>query len=161
MYVIFQQERYELNLTKRGISMHDFIAAMTSMKTSGLDITILILCEMLNLSCVVLVQDFLWKSHDINIDSFDIYLVMFKSGRFVSATRRDGMKLLVDLPTCSDKIIQQHPDHLTFNKSESGDAAISDSDRKKSVTRTMNLNDKDTMISVADAFSGKINYIIM
>ena len=63
--------------------MDEYIGAMCQMQTSGLDITILILCEMLQLCVIMMVMDHMWKSHDVDVgDNGIIYMLMFK-GNFI------------------------------------------------------------------------------
>ena len=66
--------------------MTEYISAMMKMQTSGMDITILMMCEMLNISVVMLVKDFMWKSYDVDVgDDKILYLLMFRGGCCVSA----------------------------------------------------------------------------
>ena len=79
--------------------MTEYISAMSQMKTSGMDITLLMLCEMLDVSCIVLMSDFMWKSSDVEMDEQKVvYMLMFKGGRCISAKRKDGLKITVTLP---------------------------------------------------------------
>ena len=128
----FKQGQFKLSLQKRKIMMNDYIEAMVKMKTSGLDITVLILCQMFNLSCVLLIDDFMWKSIDIRMEDFDIYLLVFKSGRFVSATRNDGSRLLVEIPKCAENILQNHPDYYTFKAMHSDTSSETDGEQQAS-----------------------------
>ena len=154
----FKQGQFELSLQKRKITMNDYIEAMVKMKTSGLDITVLILCQMFNLSCVLLIDDFMWKSIDIRMEDFDIYLLVFKSGRFISATRNDGSRLLVEIPKCAENILQNHPDYYTFKAMHSDTSSETDGEQQASQNCHDQLNDTDTMMSSVDAFSGKYKF---
>ena len=149
------QVQYEANLQKRKVTMHEYIEAMEKMKTSGLDITVLILCKMLDLSCVLLIEDSMWKSTDIPIEQFDIYLLMFKSGRFVSATRNDGGKILVSVPKCAENVIDEHRDPSTYKPAVVTHYSGNDGDADSVAVNSSQLNNTDTMISTVDAFSGK------
>ena len=144
-----------MSLQKRGITMHDYIEAMEKMKTSGLDITVLIVCEMFQLSCVVLIDDFMWKSTDICIEDFDIYLLMYKGGRFVSATKNDGSKILVTIPKCEQSVIDAHPYPCTFKPIVTTNSSGTDGEDQAKENDHSQLNNGDTMISTADAFSGR------
>ena len=134
--------------------MHDYIEAMEKMKTSGLDITIRIVCEMFQLSCVVLINDFMWKSTDICIEDFDIYPLMYKGGRFVSDTRNDGSKILVTILKCAQSVIDAHPYPCTFKPIMTANSSGTDGEDQAKENDHSQLNNGDTMISTADAFSG-------
>ena len=152
-YVQIKQEQYEANLQKRGITMHDYIEAMVKMKTSGFDITILMLCQIFKLSCIVLIDDYMWKSVDIRIEDFDIYLLMYKGGRFISTTKNDGSKLLLPIPKCAETAIDDHPDPCVFRNTQPASTSGNDSEDQSLDSQTQQLNHSDTMISTSDAFS--------
>ena len=138
--------------------MNDYIKAMVKMKTSGLDITVLILCQMFNLSCILLIDDFMWKSIDIQMEDFDIYLLMFKGGRFVSATKNDGSRILVEIPKCAQSILEHHPDYYTFKALHSDTSSKTDGEPQASENCQNQLNNTDIMMSGIDAFSGKYKF---
>ena len=88
--------------------MDQYISAMVKMQTSGMDITILMVCEMLNISVVMLIKDFMWKSHDVDLgDDRIVYLLMFRGGRCVSARNKNGNKFGVKLPDCVIEILRE------------------------------------------------------
>ena len=78
---------------------------------------------------------------------------MMKGGRFISATRNDGCKILLTVPQCAENVIADPAKTATF-KSENGTEGNSD-DLQNSAD---DLNNMDTMIAPKDAFSG--NYLI-
>ena len=80
------QNKLEFNLQMRNLDMTQFIKTMKESRTSGLDLTLLILCEMLNISIVVLFQNSFWKSTDFDLNDFHVYLIMSMQGQFISAT---------------------------------------------------------------------------
>ena len=82
----------------RKLNIQSFIGMMQNLETSGLDITLLVLCHMFHISIVVLFERKLWKSHDYDLNDFHVYLVMFKGGRFISATPRTGYHMSIPLP---------------------------------------------------------------
>ena len=53
---------------------------------------------MFDISIIVLFERFLWKSEEIPLDDFDIYMVVFSKGRYMSANRRDNIKVEVEIP---------------------------------------------------------------
>ena len=155
-YLHMIQEQYEASLQKRGITMHDYIEAMVKMKTSGLDITVLMLCQMFQLSCIVLIDDYMWKSVDIKIEDFDVYLLMYKGGRFISTKRNDGSKILLPIPKCAETVIADHPDLCAFRNIQA--ASVNESEDQSLDSHTQQLNNSDTMIVTSDAFSGNYKF---
>ena len=67
---------------------------------TGMDLTILILCDMFRVMAMVLHEDHLWKSHDVELNNFDVYLIMMDKSRFVSATPQSGFKVLCKFLSC-------------------------------------------------------------
>ena len=76
----YLQDEYRYNLRKRDIDMDEFINAMKCNKTSGLDLMVLMLGDMFGLSTIALIEDRMWKSHDIDVKKADIYCLIYKSG---------------------------------------------------------------------------------
>ena len=130
--------------------MADYIEAMRKKKISGLDITVLILCHMFDLTCVVLLEDIVWKSSNIPIEEFDVFLLMMSGGRFVSATRNDGCKLLLSIPPCAQNVIEEHENPGSLKGDSTTDAESDDVHNSGD-----DLNMTDTMIAQKDAFSGR------
>ena len=75
-----------------------FIQKLAEGKTNGIDIAILAICEMFDISIIVLFENFLWKSDEIPLDDFNICMIVFSKERYMSATRRDNTKVEVDIP---------------------------------------------------------------
>ena len=75
-----------------------FIQKLAEGKTNGIDTTILAICEMFNISIIVLFENFLWKSDEIPLDDFDICMIVFSKGRYMLASRRDNTKVEVKIP---------------------------------------------------------------
>ena len=75
-----------------------FIQKLVEGKTNGIDITILAICEMFDISIRVLFEHFLWKLDEIPLDDFDICMIVFSKGRYMSASRRDNTKVEVEIP---------------------------------------------------------------
>ena len=82
---------------------------MKTLKTSGLDITVLILCHVLKVKTMILVRDFIWKSIEADINEFDVFLMLFTSGRFVSASQRNKRKIQMEVPVFAWALIQPSP----------------------------------------------------
>ena len=55
---------------------------------------------MFGVSIIVLFEKYLWKSEEKALDEFHLYFMLFAQGRFMSASRIDKKKLIVQLPKC-------------------------------------------------------------
>ena len=75
-----------------------FIQKLVKGKTNGIDIAILAICELFDISIIVLFENYLWKSDEIPLDDFDICLIVFSKGKYMSASRRDDTKVEVKYP---------------------------------------------------------------
>ena len=53
---------------------------------------------MFNISIIVLFENFLWKLDEIPLDDFDICMIVFSKGRYMSASRQDNSKVEVEIP---------------------------------------------------------------
>ena len=80
--------------------MQNLLDRINRGETTGMDLTILILCDMFRVTAMVLHEDHLWKSHDVELNNFDVYLIMMDKSRFVSATPNSGYKILCKFPSC-------------------------------------------------------------
>ena len=80
--------------------MQNLLDRINRGETTGMDLTILILCDMFRVTAMVLHEDHLWKSHNVELNDFDVYLIMMDKSRFVSATPNSGYKILCKFPTC-------------------------------------------------------------
>ena len=89
--------------------MDEFIDAMKCNKTSGLDLMVLMLGDIFGLSTIALIEDRMWKSHDIDVKKADIYCLIYKSGWFIAAKRQDKSKVLIDVPLCCKNLIAPAP----------------------------------------------------
>ena len=75
------------NLIAREMTYEMFTQKLVEGKTNGIDIAILAIYEMFDISIIVLFENFLWKSDEIPLDDFDICMIVFSEGRYMSATR--------------------------------------------------------------------------
>ena len=75
-----------------------FIQKLAEGKTNEIDITILVICEMFDISIIVLFENFLWKSDEIPLDDFDICMIVFSKGGYMSVSRQDNTKVEVEIP---------------------------------------------------------------
>ena len=80
--------------------MQNLLDRINRGETMGMDLTILILCDMFRVTAMVLHEDHLWKSHDVELNNFDVYLIMMDKSRFISATPQSGFKILCKFPSC-------------------------------------------------------------
>ena len=87
-----------MNLIARETTYEMFIQKLVEGKTNGIDIAILAICEMFDISIIVLFENFLWKSDEIPLDNFDICMIVFSKERYMSASRQDNTKVEVEIP---------------------------------------------------------------
>ena len=92
------QEKVKSNVIARETTYEMFIQKLAEGWTNGIEIAILTLCEMFDILIIVLFKRFIWKSDEMPLDEFDICLVVFSKGRYMSASRRDDTKIEVDIP---------------------------------------------------------------
>ena len=57
---------------------------------------------MFKITAMVLHEDHLWKLNNIELNNFDVYLIMMDKSRFVSATPKSGYKILCKFPSCQN-----------------------------------------------------------
>ena len=79
---------------------------MIELQTNGYEVTLKILGTILNINTVVLFYDALWKSANLDLEDFDVVLVMFKGGKFTSAALNSQLRLKVKLSDEALKIFQ-------------------------------------------------------
>ena len=121
---------------------------MKTLKTSGLDITVLILCHLLKVKTMILVRDFIWKSIEADRNEFDVFLMLFTSGRFVSASPRNKRKIQMEVPVFARALIQPSPINVIIG-------AVPELPSETSLQCTQkNVQKDDTMPLVTDHFSG-------
>ena len=63
-----------------------------------MDITLITLGIMLDISIVVLYQKYMWVSEEKDLKKFDVYLILNKGGHFYAACPRKRYKVCVRLP---------------------------------------------------------------
>ena len=56
------------NLIARETTYEMFIQKLAEGKTNGIDIAILAICELFDISIIVLFENYLWKSDEISLD---------------------------------------------------------------------------------------------
>ena len=89
-----------MNLDVRELNIHEYMQKMINRRTSGMDITLLILAEMFEIAIVVLFEEYLWKSDNVGLLDMDMALIVMEGGHFVAGEPHDGNKIEVNLPQC-------------------------------------------------------------
>ena len=89
-----------MNLEVRELNIHDYMQKMINRRTSGMDITLLILSEMFEIAIVVLFEEYLWKSDNVPLLDMDMALILMEGGHFVACEPYDGNKIEVNIPQC-------------------------------------------------------------
>ena len=93
--------------------MATYIQKMINRTTSGLDITAIILGHMFDLNIVALFDKYIWKSVDVNLENFHVFLIVMKGGVFASATPTANYRISVQLPTCCQHLYVVTSDSVT------------------------------------------------
>ena len=93
--------------------MATYIQKMINRTTSGLDITAIILGHMFDLNIVALFDKYIWKSVDVNIENFHVFLIVMKGGVFALATPTANYRISVQLPTCCRHLYVVTSDSVT------------------------------------------------
>ena len=86
------------NLKARSLSFEKYVTFMGKGKTSGLDVTLKCLSMMLRKTMVVLVEDYLWFTHDRPVKEVELAMILRKDGKFTGLRRKDGKLLGCNLP---------------------------------------------------------------
>ena len=110
------------NLKARNISFKDYISFLSGSKTNGMDLTLRCLSLMFGKSVVCLAEDYLWMSHKLKFEEFQILLVMYKGGKFAAAVNIDGEVEHCELPDLmnfeSGDARSEPFDHNVLNRSD-------------------------------------------
>ena len=91
-----------MNLDARKLKYHDFVKVLERSKSNGLDITFKCLSVMLQKTIIVIAEDYLWLSHQIAFEDFDLFFVMNQDGEVGAVKLWNGDVLHCVLPY-SDK----------------------------------------------------------
>ena len=78
--------------------VQDYIQKMINRTTSGLDITLLILSMMLDLTTLCIFRKYLWISDHKDLHQCDVYLIFNKDGHITAARPKRGYKIVVQIP---------------------------------------------------------------
>ena len=100
------QEQFKHILIMRDMTFEYYIQKLAEGKTNGLELSLLTLCQMFRISIILLCENFLWKSEERLLDDFHMYFIMFKGGRIMSASCRDGQRFLLQLLTVLQPFLQ-------------------------------------------------------
>ena len=71
---------------------------MINRVTNGLDVTLIILSMMLDITTLVLYRKYMWISKETDLYSCDVYLTLNKGGHFKAATPIRGYKVVCKIP---------------------------------------------------------------
>ena len=140
------------NLKARNISFKDYISFLSGSKTNGMDITLRCLSLMFGKSVVCLAEDYLWMSHKLKFEEFQILLVMYKGGKFAAAVNIDGEVEHCELPELmnfeSGDARSEPFDHNVLNRSDfniSNSQIVPPSPEVRKSENTEHLQDEDVM----------------
>ena len=124
---------------------------MLNFRTSDMDITVLLLCKMLNLKALILLNNYMWKSAEGDASDFDIFMLLFTSGRFISASPRSKMKIKLKVPDFAQDMIAAAPINVTIGAPVTMPILTSVKSTKKTVLKS------DSIPIHHDHFAGAIN----
>ena len=65
---------------------------------NGLDLTMIIMSKMLDLTTVCLWRKYMWILADKDLHKCDVYLTLMKGGHFSSACPKQGYKIVMKIP---------------------------------------------------------------
>ena len=89
-----------MNLSMWDLTFEKYVQKLAEQRTNGYDLALKILAEMFSVSIIILFEKYLWKSKEKALDDFHLYFMLFVQGRFMSASRIDKKKLIVQIPKC-------------------------------------------------------------
>ena len=124
---------------------------MLNFRKSGMDITVLLLCEMLNLKALILLNNYMWKSAEGDASDFDIFMLLFTSGRFISASPRSKVKIKLKVPDFAQDMIAAAPINVTIGAPVTMPISTSVKSTKKTVLKS------DSIPIHRDHFAGILN----
>ena len=140
------------NLKARNISFKDYISFLSGSKTNGMDLTLRCLSLMFGKSVVCLAEDYLWMSHKLKFEEFQILLVMYKGGKFAAAVNIDGEVEHCELPDLmnfeSGDARSEPFDHNLLNRSDfniSNSQIVPPSPEVRKSENTENVQVEDVM----------------
>ena len=103
---ICQQEKLSTNLSMQDLTFEKYVQKLAEQRTNGYDLALKILAEMFGVSIIILFEKYLWKSKEKALDEFHLYFMLFAQGRFMSASRIDKKKLIVQILKCLSSSIK-------------------------------------------------------
>ena len=86
------------NLKARSITFETYVNCMAKGKTNGLDLTLKCISMMLRKAIVVLVEDYLWFTHNRPVKEVELAMILRKDSKFTGLRRKDGKLLSCNLP---------------------------------------------------------------
>ena len=112
------------NLKARKLTFEGYVNCMAKGKTNGLDLTLKCISMMLRKAIVVLVEDYLWFTHNRPVKEVEIAMILRKNGKFTGIRRRDGKLLGCHLPFLKEWMqsqTQEVPPEYSSEKSDNFD----------------------------------------
>ena len=149
IYFCLMQEQFKLILTARDITFEYYIQKLTEGSTNGMELSILTLCEIFGISVMVLCENHLWKSDELPLDEFHMYFIMFKTGWFMSTSKRSGQKFLLQMP---------HTLQQFLNTTLHGNHAYDITSKKKRGRPKKNIEDTTVTVDSSDVSTATTSY---
>ena len=111
-----------------------------------MELAILTLCEIFGISVMVLCENFLWKSEERSLDEFHMYFIMFKTGQFMSASKRSGQKFLLQMPHTLQHFLTSTLNNVNVNLNQDYEIMP----KKKWGCPKKNINDTTITVNSSD-----------
>ena len=111
-----------------------------------MELAILTLCEIFGISIMVLCENFLSKSEERSLDEFHMYFIMFKSGRFMSASKRSDQNFLLQMPHTLQHFLTSTLNKVNVNLHKEYEIAP----KKKRGHLKKNINDTTITVNCSD-----------
>ena len=141
------------------ITFEYYIQKLAEVSTNGMELAILTLCEIFGISVMVLCENFLWKSEERSLDEFHMYFIMFKTGRFMSASKRNGQKFLLQMPHTLQHFLTSTLNNINVNLHQEYEIAL----KKKRGRPKKNINDitvtvNSSYVSASTTVNGLVEF---
>ena len=109
------------NLKAHRLTFEGYVNCMAKGKTNGLDLTLKCISMMLRKAIVVLVEDYLWFTHNRPVKEVELAMILRKDGKFIGLRRKDGKLLGCNLPFLKEWMESQTQEVLPEYSSENCD----------------------------------------
>ena len=143
-FIIQQRDMMESvianNLKARTLTFEGYVNCMAKGKTNGLDLTLKCISMMLRKAIVVLVEDYLWFTHNQPVKQVELAMILRKDGKFTGIRRKDGKLLSCNLPFLKEWMESQTQEVLPEYSSENSDKINDSQDGSEMESENMEVS---------------------